>query len=248
MIIKQLNGYSTSKVFLIKENGVLFVRKFDNIKRNLEKFESLKELNLPMPKILSVSDDYYDIEYIKSLDISNYLLQHNPIDFLEFITNTIDCLYKGEHTSKNYAETFYEKTKYIFKYKDQLNFTQDDLLKKLDNNLFSSTYFGDLSFDNILYDIQNKRFVLIDGVTTEYDSVIFDLAKLTQDIKCKWFIRNEKVYINQHLNFLNRELSKRYEHYNNPYHSILMMLRVLPYHRNEKDKNFILKRVNELWL
>jgi len=246
MIIKQLHGYSTSKVFLVKENDILFVRKFDNIKRNLEKFDSLKKLNLPMPKILYACDEYYDIEYIKSLDISNYLLHHNPIDFLDFLTSTIDCLSVGQHTSKNYEHIFYEKTKYISEYKDSLNFNQDELLKKLDNNLFSSTYFGDLSFDNILYDIENKRFVLIDGVTTEYDSVIFDLSKLTQDIKCKWFIRNRNIYINQHLNFLNKELSKRYEYYNNPYYSILMMLRVLPYHRNEKDKNFILKRVNEL--
>ena len=243
MIIKELHGYSDSKVLLLNENNSLFVRKFDNIKRNLERYDSL---NLPFPKILNRCDEYYDIEYIENIDMVNYLIHNGPVDLLDFIVDTVNTLSNTNNGIKDYSNVFYEKTKFISDYKE-LNFTQDELLKRLDNNIISTDYFGDLSLDNILFDTKKNKFVLIDGLTSVYDSYVFDLAKLSQDIKHKWFIRNKTIYINHQLNYLNKALTKKYIEYSNPYYSILMLLRILPYHKTEKDKNFILKRVNELW-
>ena len=39
------NGYSGSKLELIKKNNILIVKKTNNIKRNLERYNSLKYLN-----------------------------------------------------------------------------------------------------------------------------------------------------------------------------------------------------------
>ena len=45
-------------------------------------------------------------------------------------------------------------------------------------------------------------FILIDPLTTEYDSYVFDLAKLMQDVKCKWFIRKDNYYFDSKLTVL----------------------------------------------
>ena len=246
MIIKELNGYSKSKILLLKENDKLFVRKFDNIERNLERYDSL---NLSFPNVLYRCSEYYDIEYIQNIDMVNYLLHNSPVKLLDFIFESVDNLSKVNYGNKDYSGIFYDKTKFITEdsYKD-LVFCQDELLKSLENVLPNTDYFGDLSLDNILFDTNKNKFVLIDGLTSVYDSYVFDLAKLSQDIKHKWFIRNKKIYINHQLNYLDKELSKKYDVYDNKYYSILMLLRILPYSQNEKDRKFLMMKVNKLWL
>ena len=48
-VIKQFNGHSGSKVYLMKNNSHLFVRKVGNVERNYERLQALK--NFPTPKI-----------------------------------------------------------------------------------------------------------------------------------------------------------------------------------------------------
>ena len=83
-------------------------------------------------------------------------------------------------------------------------------------------------------------------MTTEYDSYVFDLAKLRQDITCKWFIRNEKIYFDTKLRVLDETL-KQYHHYDNDYLLILMLMRVLPYTYFDNDKNFVESEIRKLW-
>ena len=84
MIVKELHGYSDSKVLLLNENNSLFVRKFDNIQRNLERYDSL---NLPFPKILNRCNEYFDIEYIENIDVVNYLLHMKLIQRIFALNN-----------------------------------------------------------------------------------------------------------------------------------------------------------------
>ena len=56
-------------------------------------------------------------------------------------------------------------------------FTANELYAKLPKTLPSSEYHGDFTLENILYSLKDD-FVLIDPLTTEYDSYVFDLAKL----------------------------------------------------------------------
>jgi hypothetical protein len=114
MLVKELHGYSNSKVLLLKENNTLFVRKFDNIQRNLERYDSL---DLPFPKILNRCNEYYDIEYIENIDTVNYLLHNGPVELLDFITNVVDTLASKNTGTKDYSNVFYEKTKFISEYK-----------------------------------------------------------------------------------------------------------------------------------
>jgi hypothetical protein len=83
-------------------------------------------------------------------------------------------------------------------------------------------------------------------LTTEYDSYVFDLAKLRQDLECGWFIRTESVYYTAKLESINNAFAD-VEHFNNDYLLILMLMRVLPYTINYNDKNFIETEITKLW-
>jgi hypothetical protein len=125
-------------------------------------------------------------------------------------------------------------------------FTSEELLDKLPKVLPSSEYHGDFTLENILYDTNQDEFVLIDPLTTEYDSFVFDLAKLRQDLVCKWFIRNDNVYLDSKLLTIIDKLNG-FVYNENHYLLILMLMRVLPYTHNEKDKEFLMTEVRRLW-
>jgi hypothetical protein len=245
MIIKTLSGNSSSAVSIVEDNGVHFVRKTDNISRNLERYSALSYLNLPFPKILTITDKFYDIEYVKHIDIKTYLLHEHPKLLLDFIIYVIDTLRKTS-VEKNYSEIYYNKLQYIDF--SCFSFSKDNLMSKLPLIVPKSEYFGDFSFDNILFDLDSNEFKLIDGLTTEYDSYIFDLHKLKQDLICNWFIRKEKIRISHQLTYINDALKQKYQYFDDKYLTILMLLRVLPYCKTNFDKTFIQTQVNKLWI
>jgi streptomycin 6-kinase len=115
----------------------------------------------------------------------------------------------------------------------------------LPKTLPSSEYHGDLTLENILYEV-NGGFILIDPLTTEYDSYVFDLAKLMQDIKCKWFIRKDILFFDSKLKVLEDTL-KTYTCYYSDYLLILMLMRVLPYTHVNDDKYFVESEIRKLW-
>lgn len=243
-IIKRLNGFSGSEVFLIENNNLIFVRKINNIDRNYERLYLLKSLGFPVPKIIHKENNLLDIEYIPSLDMKTYLL-HNPInELLSFLT---DIFLKFSDTTeiKDYFPVYEERLHCIdFSY---LPFTIDQLLKKLPRNLPKSLYFGDLTLENILYG-NDEKFYLIDGATTEYDSYIFDIAKLRQDLRCAWFLRNNKNVIQSKLLKIENNILTRFPLANNDYLLILMLLRVYNHAENNSfEQKFLLQEIKRLW-
>lgn len=243
MIVTNLKGNSKSNILLISEEGENFVRKQGDIIRNLERYSSL---DLPFPKLLRVSDTYYDIEYIKNLNVASYLTNNSPSLLLSFLDHVLSYLSKYT-TDKDYTEVYSSKLDTIDL--SLFPFTKNELIYKLPKNLPSSRYFGDLTFDNILFDTTKNSFILIDGLTSEFDSFVFDLHKLKQDVLCKWFIRKEKKtnFLDHKLFIIHNHLCK-YNFYTNNYLTILMLLRVYPYCKDEQDRQFITNEVNKLWI
>lgn len=244
-IIKELKGHSASKVLLLQENNNIFVRKTGQIGRNIERFDALSNLKLPFPKIYEIYGDAYDMEYINSLDMKSYLTNHNPNDLINFIRQTIESLSKNT-IEKDYSETYKNKLSTFDFDRYSLPFTMDELLDKLPKKIPSSEYHGDFTLENILYNVNKKEFVLIDPLTTEYNSYVFDLAKLHQDLTCKWFIRNENIFLDSKLFSIIDSLRDLFYDSTN-YLIVLMLMRVLPYTQNKKDEQFLLNEVRRLW-
>ena len=223
----------------------LFVRKTGDISRNLERFDALSNLEVSLPKIYNIYGSHYDMEYVSCLEMKKYLPTNNVDKLVDFIKNTMYNLSKNT-IEKDYTETYRKKLASFDFVKFHMPFTADELLSKLPKILPMSEYHGDFTLENILYDTNKKDFVLIDPLTTEYDSFVFDLAKLRQDLVCKWFIRNDNVYLDSKLYHITDKLNE-FVHNENQYLLILMLMRVLPYTHNEKDKEFLMNGVRRLW-
>lgn len=243
-IIKELKGHSGSQILLIEDPDTR-VRKIGNVIRNIERINVLKNLGLPFPEILSYDQnlDHYDMKYIINLDIKTYLHSHSVKELGKFLISTIEIL---SHNSeeKDYTNIYVKKLSGINF--DPFIFDLQDLMDVLPRKLPKSQYHGDLTLENILFDIKKEKFVLIDPLTTEYDSYVFDLAKLRQDISCCWFIRNDHNAINGKLQQLYEMLSV-FDYFKNDSIVILMMLRVLSYLSPGPDFNFIIREINKLW-
>jgi len=243
-VLQELKGHSDSRVYLMQDDEKIFVRKTGNIARNLERFDSLQGLRFP--KLYEVHGYHYDMEYISSLEVKKYI-SINPVNKLvDFIKQTLYTL-SEQAIERDYTEVYRSKLKDFDFKKYKLPFTSDELLDKLPKVLPWTQYHGDFTLENILYDTQSNEFVLIDPLTTEYDSYVFDMAKLRQDLICKWFIRNDDVLLDTKLKIIFDELKKEFEYFDNDYLLILMLMRVLPYTQNEKDEKFLLNEVKRLW-
>ena len=229
----------------MQDDDKIFVRKTGDIARNLERYDVLSNHNLNLPKIYEIYGDYYDMEYISCLEMKKYLSLNKADKLVDFIQEVMYNLSKNTY-EKDYTETYRNKLSKFDFTKFEMPFTANELIDKLPKILPASEYHGDFTLENILYDTKNDKFVLIDPLTTEFDSFVFDLAKLRQDLVCKWFIRNDNVYLDSKLYLIMNKLNE-FVHNKNQYLLILMLMRVLPYTHNEKDKEYLMKEVRRLW-
>lgn len=242
--IKELKGFSGSKIYLMKNHNGLFIRKMDNTDRNYIKLNELsKDFNVP--KIYSFENNVLDMEYIHGLDMKSYLAVRDTRRLTEFLINILNH-FSDNVIMRDYTETYKERLKYI-KLSSDTVFTKEQLLEKLPKRLPQSKYFGDLTLENIIYG-EDGKFYLIDGMTSEYDSYIFDIAKLRQDLECKWFLRNTKLYLDVKVENIQDKLLEKFELANNNYLLILMLLRVYRYAvSGSLEEQFLIKEMNRLW-
>jgi tRNA A-37 threonylcarbamoyl transferase component Bud32 len=243
-IIKELSGYSGSKIYLMENDQRIFIRKINNIERNFNQLKKLHELGFDVPVIYNKTSNVLDMEYINGLDIKTYFETHNLQDLISFICNLVDKL-NTKSKIKDYSYVYKNRLAWLDK-ETAFSFSKKELIDKLPKELPQSYYHGDLTLENIIY--SNKKFYLIDCMTGDYDSWVFDLCKLRQDFKCGWFIRNSKDFnYKNYLNIIDHKINKAFPIINNNSLLILMLLRIYLYAQNSEDKNFLLKEINDLW-
>lgn len=241
-VVKELKGHSGSKVYLMENDERLFIRKVGNIERNIERLSHLAP-DYPVPKIYQI-EPHFDMEYFHGIDMKNYLRANTVNELATFIISLLEK-FASNSVKKDYTETYYQKLKWMDD-NTELPFSKEEFISRLPVFLPQSNYHGDLTLENILK--TKDRFCLIDAVTIEYDSYIFDIAKLRQDLECKWFLRNNRIKLDVKLQNLQDMILKRFDLANNDYILILMLLRVyLHTEPNDSNRKFILKEINRLW-
>jgi hypothetical protein len=242
--IKELKGFSGSKIYLMRNDNGLFIRKMDNVDRNFIKLNELSQ-HFNVPKIYSYNNNILDMEYIHGLDMKSYLAVRDTKRLTEFLINVLSEFSEDVYMT-DYTDVYIDKLKYI-KLPSEMLFTKEQLLEKLPKRLPRSKYFGDLTLENIIYG-ENGQFHLLDGMTSEYDSYIFDIAKLRQDLECKWFLRDTKLLLDVKVENIQDKLLERFELANNNYLLILMLLRVYRYTKPfSKEETLLIKEMNRLW-
>lgn len=243
-ILKELNGHSGSQVLLMEDDTGLWVRKIKNTERNVERLTALYKAGYPVPKILSYDGEVLDMEYLHGLDMKNYLIHNTSTELQKFIICTLDNFSLGR-TQKDYTLTYNSRLMWMDQ-KNPFSFSRQELVDRLPKLLPKSNYHGDMTLENIMY--TNSGFYMIDGMTSDYDSYVFDIAKMRQDLECKWFLRNSDAKLDFKLQNIQDTLRECYPEAFDDSLLILMLLRVYV-HCKEGDKNsvFVFKHVERLW-
>jgi hypothetical protein len=243
-IVKEFKGHSGSRIFLMTKHDRLFVRKQGNITRNFDRYEHLKLLHVPMPTIYHMFDDTIDMEYIDGIDVQTFLSDHSPDLLIDFLTRLINK-FSMTIQSVDYrpvVEKFLDLVDL-----DEWPFTAAELIAYVPATLPKSPYHGDLTLENLIWN-SSQGFVAIDGQSGIWDSYVFDLCKLRQDLHCHWFVRNVNHDLSDKLEYIETALLNRWPVANNRALLTLMLLRVYRYCREGSlEQDFIKKEINRLW-
>jgi hypothetical protein len=243
--IKELLGFSGSKISLMKkDNGYLFVRKEGNITRNYEKLKMLSSNGFAVPIVYDKTPELLDMEYIEGLDMVQYLQNHDYRPLVKFIVSTMNK-FKESSILTDYTDVYSKQLSKI-DYSD-LPFSQHELFCRLPAILPKSLCHGDFTFENIIYSSSNN-FVMIDCSTGDYDSWIFDLAKLRQDLDANWFLRNNSLILDLNLPTIKTNLKKEFPEAFDDNLYILMLLRVYTYcQQGSKEHYLLLAEIQKIW-
>lgn len=242
-VVKELHGFSGNQILLMQKHEKLFVRKIGSIARNIERMQALSE-EYPLPQLYTVSKKMIDMEYLHGLDIKSYLKTNNYEKLLDFLLSVLDKLSKNA-TDKDYTDIYIKKLQEVSF--EELPFTAEQLLERLPKVLPSSNYHGDLTLENIIF-TTDRGFFLIDCATIEYDSYIFDIAKLRQDLELGWFTRKDNVMLDVKTKHIQQKILEVYPKADDDYLLILMLLRVYRHSKPDTlERKFLLEGIKLLW-
>ena len=239
-VVREFKGHSGSKIFLMEGGASLFVRKIGNVQRNFERLSFLKD-RVRVPKVYLYENDVLDMEYIHGMDMKTYLLNHDIDPLVTFIEGFI----RGQRSSRRIS--FTSILHHELSWLEGFPFDRDQLIGNRPLCLpFTDDYHGDLTLENIIY--TGSEFVLIDPVTVPYASPVFDLAKLRQDLECRWFLRNSDVRLDTKLNTIQERLFESFPIMKKNTFLIAMLLRVYRHcEKNSVEHRFIVNHINRLW-
>jgi hypothetical protein len=241
-IIQTFQGFSGSKIYLMHKHGRLFVRKVGNVDRNLERLQHLSD-RIRVSQVYGRHDDNLDIEYIHGVDMRTWLIS-NPakplLDFLLQVLTTLDeKTSESVHRMQQYQEFVTEIDPWPF------DFSKIDFLSRLPAHVPATDYVGDLTMENII--ATDHGFVMIDCQTSQWDSVIYDIAKLRQDLESQWFLRSKPAMIENKLAYIQRGLTEKWPLGNDDSLLALMLMRVFRYcDRNQQEYDFLVKEIHRL--
>lgn len=242
-LLKKLTGHSGSTVALMQGDDCMFVRKIENVERNYERLSALLGY-VDVPKIYHYDGTIMDMEYIHGTDMRNYLLNNSIKDLTEFLINTLN-MFASKSVDKDYTNVYNEMLSWIEP--DMFPFTKEQLIDRLPKVLPKSVYHGDMTLENIIHSTSN-RFYFIDAVTLKYDSWIFDIAKLRQDLECKWFLRRNPAMLDVKLLNIQEQILNKFPIAKNDNLLILMLLRVyLHCDKDSLEYDFVMREIKRLW-
>ena len=241
-VLQQFQGFSGSQIFLMQKHNQLFVRKISNVERNYIRIQALKDI-CPVPKIYTYTADTLDMEYIHGLDMRTWLVSNSPKGLIRFLQEQF-ARFNSKTQSKDYSDT-YQNFLCSFD-KGLVPFELDQLFDKLPKILPQSMYVGDLTLENII--ASDQGFYIIDCQESVFDSFVFDIAKLRQDLYCRWFLRKSPAMIEHKLNEIETKVVSQWPQGGDNYLLILMLMRVLKYApMNSNEFIFLQAEIERLW-
>jgi hypothetical protein len=249
-IIYNNQGFSGAKVEIIEDYNWV-VKKTGDISRNATQLSLLRDTPVPVPAII-----YYDevdtlvMQYIQGMPIDDFVHYYGIEPVYRDIKKYIAFFQVG-NIDFDYTEVynrFLEEIDFT-----HLPFTSAELVDKLPKILPKSPYYhGDFTLGNMIHHSYTWQTYLIDPVSTVFDSWVFDIAKLRQDLEGLWFIREDGIEWREHMGKILSELSDSLRFvYPLAYDDNLYILMLLRVYRHCKvdtlEYNLIRNEILRLW-
>lgn len=211
-LVKKLSGHSGCEILLFKNEKHLFVRKIsssvsynDRLKKQCIKQKRTKLAFVHTPQIYGqgfLNDKFYfDMEYLNCRTLAESISSLEVEDIQKYIEMLFNSLsFSATRSVAGVQQIFSLKLQALVKQISTPSKEVKIALKWLEKKDFSSIQYsschGDLTLENILID-ENKSLYLIDFLDSFYNSWLFDIAKLLQDLDVKWSFRQQKADANR---------------------------------------------------
>ena len=225
--------------FYLDANGIILRKISSDIEYNdrlysqylkQSKFEDNNNFSTPTPHNFNKSNNLYqfDMEYIHGKTFNSFCLDSNVDEILGFAKNLQMFL---SDNIKNSILT-------------EINFNKLQI-----KSLLIGKNHGDLTMSNIMF---SDKYYLIDFLDNPYETPLNDLIKIKQDTEHNFYFNllgkvDTKVKVC--LDYIDKELNKKFDYIIKSHEfiwlSIFNLLRVLPYLKNKKEIESILKSLKK---
>lgn len=270
--IVSLKGYSGCPLQLDEKDGKWFVTKYSGgveynprLKLQCEKqrrFEETEAIKTPTVMDEGIKDGvyFYTMEYIKGQTFADYC-KTEPIDSilgkLEIVLKWIKSL-REKHCcpGQSAIEAFNRKIVSISESIGKNDYLQPylDYLISFDwSSVPASSCHGDLTLENMI--LSRENIYLIDFLDSFYESWMFDVAKLMQDLELGWSYRYEKLSqeVNLKMQIACRCVDEKMKSLtDNEVHTIyailaMNILRIYPYCNDNTTRQWIYNALNVVY-
>ncbi len=235
----------------------------DRLRRQCEKQKSFQHSLFRTPEIFTEHYETelfaFSMEYVNGVTLAEYL-KHVEISVIGDLvcTFTRDIPHVGTY-DPDAGKIFSQKIQELKKVNLSGSEMSEPIARAFDvldahawEHCMSSRCHGDLTFENII--IQDEKIYLIDFLDSFYDSWMMDVAKLLQDVECRWSYRTESevgenveirlLVFKQHLLDAIRFTEHGEEKIHTIYHMLLVnLLRILPYTHEKHVRTYVEKEI-----
>lgn len=181
-------------------------------------FYNLILKNIDTPKVLSVNENCFDMDYVPALSFYEFFSSAS-VENIEFVIETLFGYFdfiSSRFRMINVTDEILNKLDSLMPKSHHKNFIR--YLKKLveeEQIMVPNTFcHGDLTFNNILF--HPNRLFFIDFLDSYVDSFLCDLVKIKQDLYYLWSLRIQNlssVRMIQTYRHIWSKLESRYEYY-----------------------------------
>jgi tRNA A-37 threonylcarbamoyl transferase component Bud32 len=195
------------KLEINKQNDCLFVIKTSKnkdynirLKEQCEKQRTFKHVFFSAPLIFESSDDEdglfkFSMEYINGLTLSEYFRKIEICNIEDLAQKFFSLIPDNYYFDKDAKKIFILKLEELEK---KINIKNDELFVNVFSKLknyswaycISGNCHGDMTLENIIW--SNDKLYLIDFLDSFYNSWMIDIAKILQDVECKWSYRHDE--------------------------------------------------------
>ena len=202
---------------------------------------------------------YFDMEYIHGITMAEYL-KEVEVNEIKGIVDVLISSAKSERECRNgdpspqaFQAKILDLKKKLSKLNNDIINEAIELLSSHDwGRIFSSACHGDMTLENII--VRNNELYLIDFLDSFFDSWIFDLSTILQDVEVLWHYREEKIDNNTVIRLIimrdllfNRMQELMGEEYIEVYYTLLLkLIRIYPYTNDELTYNFLNQKTKEI--